>query len=65
MPYMNLSMDQLGDPLNPAQLRLGEILPSNFTRVDSSGSLMTQTANLDTVLFGPGPGPEVTMQNCC
>jgi len=38
---------------------------SNRTRIDSSGVLTTQTANLATVRFWPGPGPEVTVWNRC
>jgi hypothetical protein len=48
-----------------AQFRQVGILPLNCTQVDCSGLLTTQTANLATVRFGPGPGPEVTVRNHC
>ena len=49
----------------PTQFRQVGSLSWNRTRVSSSGLLMTRTANLATVRFVPGPGPEVTVRNRC
>jgi hypothetical protein len=49
----------------PAQFWQVGSLPSNRTRVGSSGLLTTRTANLAEVRFGPGPGPQVTVRNRC
>jgi len=49
----------------PAQIRLVGSVPWNRTPVGSSGSLTTQTANLATAQFGPGPRHEVTVRNHC
>jgi hypothetical protein len=37
----------------------------NCTWIGSSGVLTTRTANLATIGFWPGPGPEVTVRNRC
>jgi len=49
----------------PAQFRRVGSLPLNRTRVDGSVLLTTGTANLATVRFGAGLGPEVTVRNHC
>ena len=49
----------------PAQFRGVWSSPLKRTRVDSSGSLPSQTANLVAVRFGPGPGPDVTVRIRC
>jgi len=41
----------------PGQFRQVGWTPLNHTLVDCSGVLITQTANLPTVQFGPWPGP--------
>jgi len=46
-----------------AQSRRVGSLPWNGTRVGSSGLMTTRTANLATVRFEPGSGPEVTVRN--
>ena len=40
-------------------------LPSISTRADASDLMTTRTASFTTVRFGPNPGPEMTVRNCC
>jgi hypothetical protein len=49
----------------PVQFRCVGSLPSNRMQDNHSVLLTTQTANVATVMFGPGPGPEVTVRNGC
>jgi len=49
----------------PAQFGRVRSFPLNRTPVDGSGLLTTWTANLATVRFGPGRGPNVTVRNRC
>jgi len=51
--------------LQPTQFRWVGSLPWNLARVGSSGLWTTQTTNLAMVRFRHGPGPEVTVRNCC
>jgi len=47
----------------PAQPRWVGGFLSNCTRVDNSVVLTTRTANMGTVWFGPGTGPEAMVRN--
>jgi len=49
----------------PTRFRRVGSLPSNCTRVDSSGSFTTQSAKVAMDRVGPGPGPEVTVWIRC
>ena len=49
----------------PAQFRRVGSSLMNCVGVDGSGLVITGTANLAMLRFGPGPGPEVKVRNRC
>jgi len=50
---------------HPTQFRWDRRLPSNSTRIDSSGVWANRTAKVLTVRFRPRPGPDLSVHNRC